>query len=104
MHFSALKALEGLVITVGAVLGTKAMGRAANAWRKAPDLSIRSVDLGANISDPVASLPVIYGESRVGGTIVLTKLTAPHEDPNNGSAYLWAVYSLSEPPSIRRAA
>ncbi len=68
---------------------------ARDAIRKPPDLSIRARNLGDNITDPMASLPVVYGTMRLGVHRVFMESTdeqlegePPHIVEESGK-YLW---------------
>lgn len=66
-------------------------GGAASMLVKRPKLGIRSSDLGQNISDPVAALPVVYGKVRVGGSRIFMETT---DDKRS----LWLLIALSHGP------
>lgn len=73
----------------GVNLGLRALGVGR------PQIAIRERDLGANITDPVASLPVIYGKARIGIHRVFLKTTPA---ASTDKTYLWIVGALCHGP------
>ncbi len=67
------------------------IGSAASQLVKRPDLSVRARNLGDNISDPMASLPVVYGSMKLGINRVFTETT-------DDKLYLWIVGAICHGP------
>lgn len=60
-----------------------------------PDIAVNERDLGQNRTDPVASLPIVYGEARIGVHRVWMETTPA---ASTDRTYLWIVAALCHGP------